>query len=73
MNVFVIGSRGFTGRHLVERLRRNARMPVSEASEHGLDLRRPETIATALEAVRPDVVVNLGAISFVDAKQAQAL
>jgi nucleoside-diphosphate-sugar epimerase len=61
--LLVIGSRGFTGRHLLARLRDNQAFIVAEAAEHGLDLRRPDTIARALDATEPQTVLNLGAIS----------
>jgi GDP-6-deoxy-D-talose 4-dehydrogenase len=65
LRLLVIGSRGFTGQHLIAQLHDNPAVVVAEAADHGLDLRRPDTIARALDATEPQTVLNLGAISTV--------
>ena len=65
VRVLVLGSRGFTGRHLCNRLHSNPSVTVFEASDYGVDLRRPATVQRCLAETRPEVVVNLAAVSFV--------
>ena len=71
--LLIIGSRGFTGRHLLTRLAANLAVVVTEASDHGLDLRRPDTIARTLDATDPQTVLNLGAISTVVTEDVRGL
>ncbi|MDZ7620955.1 MAG: GDP-mannose 4,6-dehydratase [Candidatus Competibacteraceae bacterium] len=70
--VLITGARGFTGRHLRQRLRAAGcrvvglvREPGSDSDEISADLARPEPLRAALEAVRPDCIVHLAAITFV--------
>jgi nucleoside-diphosphate-sugar epimerase len=65
MKILLIGSRGFTGHHLLAALRATPAHDVAEAAHHGLDLTRPDTIRDTLAATAPEIVVNLGAISHV--------
>jgi nucleoside-diphosphate-sugar epimerase len=71
--LLIIGSRGFTGRHLLTRLGASLAFIVAEASDHGLDLRRPDTIARTLDATDPQTVLNLGAISTVVTEDVRGL
>lgn len=73
MKVLIIGSRGFTGRHLMERLRGNSAFTPIVSADYGVDLRRKETIARALDAIGPDAVINLGAVSFIGSTDLSAL
>src|SRR5262249_12626397 len=61
--VLVSGETGFTGRHLMERLDLDRSLEVLRSRALGLDLRSAESIERALQESRPDVVVNLAAIS----------
>ncbi len=70
--VLITGACGFTGRHLRQRLRAAGcrvvglvREPGSDPDEISADLARPEQLRAALEAVRPDCIVHLAAITFV--------
>jgi nucleoside-diphosphate-sugar epimerase len=63
IRLLIIGSRGFTGRHLVAVLRANPGIAVAEACDYGMDLRLPNTIAQTLDATRPELVINLGGVS----------
>ena len=62
MKIAVLGSAGQLGRDLCPRLVGEV-VPLTRAD---IDLGRPATIAPALAAVRPDVVVNCAAYNFVD-------
>jgi nucleoside-diphosphate-sugar epimerase len=66
LRVLVTGCSGFTGQHLAARLR-SAGYEVwdPEAEGRTFDLARPETLAPAVEAARPDYVIHLAALSFV--------
>jgi dTDP-4-dehydrorhamnose reductase len=67
MKIAVLGSQGQLGRDLCPRL---AGEVVPLTREH-IDLARPDTIAPALAAVRPDVLVNCAAYNFVDKAEAE--
>jgi len=71
--LLVIGARGFTGRHLVARLRATTDTTVVDAADHAMDLRSPDSIARALDATEPDMVINLAAVSSVDASDVRKL
>lgn len=60
-SVLVIGAGGFTGRHVMARL--NATWQPVNAREQGLDLTDPASIGRAIDAVKPDAVINLAAIA----------
>ncbi len=62
MRIAVLGSAGQLGRDLCPRLPGEV-VPLTRAD---LDLSRPETVAPALAAARPDVLVNCAAYNFVD-------
>ena len=61
MKIAVLGSQGQLGRDLCPRL--PGVIPLTRAD---IDLTRPDTIAAALAAHRPDVLVNGAAYNFVD-------
>jgi dTDP-4-dehydrorhamnose reductase len=67
MRIAVLGSQGQLGRDLGLRLPGDV-VPLTRAD---LDLARPGTIAPALAAVRPDVLVNCAAYNFVDKAEAE--
>ena len=67
MKVAVLGSAGQLGRDLVPRLAGEV-VPLTRAD---LDLGRPETVAAALAAHRPAVLVNCAAYNFVDKAEAE--
>lgn len=62
MTIAVLGSQGQLGRDLCPRLAGEV-VPLTRAD---IDLGRSETVAAALDRVRPDVVVNCAAYNFVD-------
>lgn len=62
MTIAVLGSQGQLGRDLCPRLPGEV-VPLTRAD---IDLARPETIAPALEHLRPAVLVNCAAYNFVD-------
>jgi nucleoside-diphosphate-sugar epimerase len=65
MRILLIGSRGFTGRHLLAALGAEPAHHVVESFALGLDLTKPDSIKAALAECRPEAVINLGAISHV--------
>src|SRR6476620_2247925 len=67
MKIAVLGSQGQLGRDLCPRLP-GAVVPLTRAD---LDLTRPESIAPALAAHRPDVLVNCAAYNFVDRAESE--
>src|SRR5947209_15452213 len=66
MRILVTGGRGQLVRSLIERAVERPRLELLRAGRPDLDLERPETIAPALDAVRPDVIVNAAAYTAVD-------
>lgn len=68
MRILVTGSRGFTGRHFLAAVEAAGHQPVSLMA----DLRDAETLKSEVEAVAPDAVVHLAAISFVGHADADA-
>lgn len=67
MRIAVLGSAGQLGRDLCPRLAGDV-VPLTRAD---LDLGTPQTIAAALAAARPDVLVNCAAYNFVDKAEAE--
>jgi dTDP-4-dehydrorhamnose reductase len=67
MRIAVLGSAGQFGRDLVPRLPGEV-VPLTRAD---LDLSEPETIAPAVAALRPAVLVNCAADNFVDKAEAE--
>jgi GDP-6-deoxy-D-talose 4-dehydrogenase len=71
--VLLIGSHGFTGRHLVSALLPLAGLNIFESWKFGLDLRDSNSILSCLRATNPDIVVNLAAISSVSKTDIRAI
>src|SRR5205823_13259270 len=67
MKIAVLGSQGQLGRDLCPRLGGDV-VPLTRAD---LDLTRPDTIAPALAAHHPDVLVNRAAYNSVDKAETQ--
>ncbi len=70
--VLITGINGFTGQHLRQHLQAAGwrvvgtdRAVASENGDFSADLANPEQLRTALQALRPDYIVHLAAISFV--------
>lgn len=61
MRVLVTGSRGFTGRYLVAALERRGDEPIAL----GVDITHASDLSAAIEAIRPDRVIHLAALAFV--------
>lgn len=69
MKIAVLGAAGQLGRDLCPRLAAFGEVvPLSRAE---IDLARPETIAPAVAAVRPDVFVNCAAYNLVDKAESE--
>ncbi|HEY2911086.1 MAG TPA: dTDP-4-dehydrorhamnose reductase [Gemmataceae bacterium] len=62
MKIAVLGAQGQLGRDLGPRLAGEV-VPLTRAD---IDLAKPETIAAAIDSIRPDVFVNCAAYNFVD-------
>lgn len=67
MKIAVLGSQGQLGRDLVPRLPGEV-VPLSRAD---IDLANPETIAPAVDRLRPHVFVNCAAYNFVDRAESE--
>ncbi|CAO3424179.1 hypothetical protein [Azospirillum doebereinerae] len=63
MRVMILGSSGFTGRHVRTLCERDETLEFVDSRSLGLDLMSADSILSALSACRPDVVINLAAIS----------
>ena len=73
MRALIFGIDSFTGRYLAAELERagyqvfgTAMQPPPGSDLLAADLRQPQTLRAALDAVRPQAVFNLAGISFVD-------
>lgn len=71
--VLVTGSRGFTGRHVCKALTRAGwavhgvvHGPAEEPDESSCDLTEPEQVRMLIDTVRPDRVIHLAGLAFVD-------
>jgi nucleoside-diphosphate-sugar epimerase len=78
--VLVTGARGFTGRHLCERLRADGydvvglvESPPAGADEAQANLLDAAAMASAVEQARPDRVIHLAAVSFVAHDDVEAI
>lgn len=67
MKIAVLGSQGQLGRDLCPRLGGEV-VPLTRAE---IDLGRAESIAPALESLRPDLLINCAAYNFVDRGEAE--
>ena len=67
MKIAVLGSQGQLGRDLGPRLSGEV-IPLTRAE---IDLAKPDTISTALLALRPELLVNCAAYNFVDQAEAE--
>ncbi|HTC48530.1 MAG TPA: NAD(P)-dependent oxidoreductase [Candidatus Aquilonibacter sp.] len=69
---FVIGARGFLGRHIVRAMAssfeviKGVRKPVEEVDEIEIDITQQSSVDHAFEQVRPKIVLLLAAISDID-------
>jgi nucleoside-diphosphate-sugar epimerase len=69
----VTGCSGFTGRYVAERLKAAGYDVVDpDQQDAGFDLTRPQSLAPAIEAARPDHVIHLAALTFVGHADADA-
>ena len=59
MRVLVTGSSGFAGRHLVEHCEEVGDAVTGVDRSEGVDITDPRAVATAFEAVRPEVIYHL--------------
>lgn len=66
MRVYVIGAEGQVARALREAAARSRSMVYGHSTRGDIDLLQPATIARALDAFRPDVVINPAAYTAVD-------
>ncbi len=67
MKIAVLGSAGQLGRDLCPRLAGD----VVPLTREQIDLAKPASIRPALEAIRPDVVINCAAYNFVDRAESE--
>jgi nucleoside-diphosphate-sugar epimerase len=74
VRTLVTGASGFTGRYLVEKLRRRGHTVIGTTAERDepetptrvrLDITSPQACQRVIDATRPDYIVHLAAISFV--------
>ena len=66
MKVLVTGARGQLARSLVERAALRSGMRLVALGRPGLDLAHEGSATSAIEAFRPDIVVNAAAYTAVD-------
>jgi dTDP-4-dehydrorhamnose reductase len=66
MRILVAGAQGQLARALVEAARRHGRHDVAALGRPGLDLASPATIESAIDQMKPDLVVNAAAYTAVD-------
>jgi len=66
MRILVTGRDGQLARSLAERAAESPDLSLETVGRPGLDLERPESIAAAIAAAAPDVVVNAAAYTAVD-------
>lgn len=66
MKIAVTGRDGQVAQSLAERARDGQDLEIILVGRPDLDLREPDTIAAALDAVRPDIVVSAAAYTAVD-------
>jgi dTDP-4-dehydrorhamnose reductase len=71
MRVFVTGRDGQVARSLRELGAGDARFTLHFAARPEVDLLKPETVRTAIEAFRPDVVINPAAYTAVDKAESE--
>jgi len=72
MRIFVLGAEGQVARSLREAAAADPTLALACAARPDVDLARPETIGPALEAFRPDLVVNPAAYTAVDKAESEA-
>ena len=68
-SILVTGAGGFVGRHLLDELRR--RFPEADLACPRFDVTRPEEVAAAFRAARPDACVHLAAIAAIPVARRQ--
>jgi dTDP-4-dehydrorhamnose reductase len=71
MRVFVTGREGQVARSLRELGARDPRFTLHFAARPDVDLLKPDTVTAAMEAFRPDVVINPAAYTAVDKAESE--
>ena len=71
MRIFVIGAEGQVARSLREAGSARPQFTLGFGTRPEVDLARPETLAPAIEAFRPDIVINPAAYTAVDRAEAE--
>ena len=59
MNILVLGSTGFIGKNLVERLESNGHRVLVCSRSTGVDIRNYQQICKKIEEAKPDIIFNL--------------
>src|SRR5471030_859302 len=71
MRIFVTGAEGQVARSLREAAAGDAGLVLGWGSRPAFDLTRPDTVARAIEAFEPDLVVNPAAYTAVDKAESE--
>ena len=71
MRIFVTGAEGQVARSLREAAASNPSILLACGARPDIDLTRPDTVADAIEAFRPDLVVNPAAYTAVDKAESE--
>jgi len=71
MRIFVTGAEGQIARSLREAAAEDATIVLGWGARPGMDLARPDTVARAIEAFGPDLVVNPAAYTAVDKAESE--
>jgi len=69
MKLLVLGEKGQLAQSLVERAAAAGGIEIRAFGRVAIDLEKPETVASAIEAERPDVIINTAAYTAVDAAE----
>jgi len=72
MRVFVIGSEGQVARSLCEAAANDPAVTLQAGARPDIDLMRPASIARAISAFRPDIVINPAAYTAVDKAESES-
>ncbi len=71
IRLLVTGKDGQVATSLAERAAAHKEIAVATAGRPGLDLEKPETVAAAILAAKPDIVVNAAAYTAVDKAESE--